>query len=146
LRDRQQPAAEPLALFNTHFDHLGATAREESARLLREKIAVLGKDCAVIVTGDFNTDEGSPPYRALFGPVDDQPSPVVDSYRAAHPERAADEGTFCAFNAATTRGARIDWIGVSRHWQIKSVVIDRTAREGHTPSDHFPVEAVLRRP
>jgi len=42
----------------------------------------------LILTGDFNTDEGSPPYQALFGPVDDQPSPVVDSYRAAHPDRA----------------------------------------------------------
>ena len=145
LRDRRQAAAPPVVFFNTHFDHRGPTARLESARLLRRQAMTLGKGCAVIVTGDFNTDEGSPPYQALFGPVDDQPAPVVDSYRAAHPDRASDEGTFCGFKAETTGGAHIDWIGVSRDWHIQAVVIDRTARDGHTPSDHFPVIATLRR-
>ncbi len=146
LRDRQLPASAPPVLFlNTHFDHRGPTARLESARLLREKIAALGPDCAVIVTGDFNTGEGSPPYRALFEPVDDQPSPVVDSYRTAHPTREPNEGTFCNFQAVAADGARIDWIGVSRDWQIQSVTIDRTARDGRTPSDHFAVIAVLGR-
>jgi endonuclease/exonuclease/phosphatase family metal-dependent hydrolase len=34
---------------------------------------------------------------------------------------------------------------VSRDWQIQAALIDRTARAGHTPSDHFPVVATLRR-
>jgi len=145
LRDRQQPDAAPVAFLNTHFDHRGPTARLESARLLRDKIRELGEGCAVVVTGDFNTTEGTPPYEALFGAVDSQPSPVVDSYRAAHPDRSPDEATFTGFKADVTRGSRIDWIGVSRDWQIKAVEIDRTARNGHTPSDHYPVTAVLAR-
>lgn len=144
LRDRQRTAAPPLVLMNTHFDHQGPTARLESARLLRRQVAILAKNCAAIITGDFNTDEGSAPYQTLFEAAGEAPSPLVDSYRAAHPERAAEEGTFSGFRADATRGPRIDWIGVSRGWEIRAAAIERTARNGRTPSDHFPVTAILR--
>lgn len=146
LRDRRQESLPPIVFFNTHFDHMGTTARLESAKLLRRKIASFADTCSVIVTGDFNTDEASPPYRALFDTVDSAPSPVIDSYRANRPDRLAEkEGTFSSFKADAIGGARIDWIGVSRDWQIRSTKIDHTAREGRTPSDHFPVTAIVRR-
>ncbi len=145
LRDRRHADAPPLVFFNTHFDHMGTTARLESARLLRRQISKLANDNPVIVTGDFNCDDGSPPYQALFSPVDDQPSPVVDSFRANNPDRKPGEGTFSGFKADAIGGARIDWIGVSRDWQIRSAAIDRTARDGRTPSDHFPITVILRR-
>lgn len=144
LKDRRHADAPPLVFFNTHFDHQGTTARLESARLLRRQISKLATDCRVIVTGDFNTDQASPPYHALFGPVDDQPSSIVDSYRTGNPDKQPSEGTFSGFNSEVTNGARIDWIGVSRDWQIRSASIDRTARKGRTPSDHFPITAILR--
>lgn len=146
LRDRQQADMPPLVFFNTHFDHRGETARLQSARLLRWKIAAVATECEVIVTGDFNTDAHSPPYQALFGPINDQPAPVVDSYRAVHPNPEPAEGTFSGFAADTKEGARIDWIGASRHWRIPAATIDRTVKDGRTPSDHFPVTATLRRP
>lgn len=144
LRDRSSPEGPPLVFFNTHFDHQGATARLESARLLRGRIAALVKGSAVVVTGDFNTGEGSPPYAALFGRIELYPSPVVDSYRAVRPQRGADEGTFSGFAATATQGERIDWIGVSRHWLVLQAAIDHTSHDGRTPSDHFAATAVLR--
>lgn len=43
--------------FNTHFDHVGSAAREESARLIAARIAELAGDTApVFVTGDFNVN------------------------------------------------------------------------------------------
>ena len=51
---------------NTHFDHIGKVARIESAKLLRDRVGTLGKDCSLIVTGDFNSVEGSEAYKALF--------------------------------------------------------------------------------
>lgn len=145
LRDRKYPDAQPVLHLNTHFDHRGPTARLESAKLLRKKIEELGNGCAVIVTGDFNAAEGSEPYRALFGKEGDKPPPVVDTYRVAHPEKGANEGTGTAFRATNTRGSRIDWIAVSSQWKVISAEIDRTQRDGRTPSDHFPVNAVLSR-
>jgi endonuclease/exonuclease/phosphatase family metal-dependent hydrolase len=144
LRDRLQPSAKPVLFFNTHFDHRGAKARAESALLLRRRVTEQAESCSLIVTGDFNTDEGSEPYRQLFDPDNGERSPLGDTYRIAYPGRATNEGTFSGFKADATSGPRIDWIGVSRDWQVMKAAIDHTAREGRTPSDHFPVTAVLR--
>jgi endonuclease/exonuclease/phosphatase family metal-dependent hydrolase len=143
LKDRQRPTASPIVFINTHFDHRGPTARLESAKLLRSKVRAFAQGSATIITGDFNTGAGSPPYQALFGPLEDQPSVVVDTFRVIHPQQSAEEGTATGFQASATGGSRIDWIGVSRDWEIRSATIDRTSKSGRTPSDHFPVTAVL---
>jgi endonuclease/exonuclease/phosphatase family metal-dependent hydrolase len=145
LRDRQQPERPPILWMNTHFDHRGKQARQNSAQLLRRKLEELGQGCSLIVTGDFNSGEGSEPYRILFGPWEAKELPLVDTYRAVHPERRGDEGTFSGFRASNVSGPRIDWIGCSRDWRILEAGIDRTARDGRTPSDHFAVYAVLLR-
>jgi endonuclease/exonuclease/phosphatase family metal-dependent hydrolase len=142
LRDRNNASAMPIAFFNTHFDHRGPEARLESARLLREKAADIGRDCSIVITGDFNCGEGSAPYQALLG----GDAPVVDAYRSAHPERDPSEGTFSGFDASATSGERIDWICVSKDWEVASAAIDHSARDERSPSDHFPVTAVLQRP
>lgn len=144
LRDRLQPKAMPLMFFNTHFDHRGEQARVESAKLIRRKVEEAGKNCRIIVTGDFNAGEGSGPYQALFDASEGKPSPLSDVYRAAHPVREANEGTFSGFKTDAVKGPRIDWIAVSREWQVVKSEIDRTQREGRTPSDHFAMTAVLR--
>jgi endonuclease/exonuclease/phosphatase family metal-dependent hydrolase len=141
LKDRKAPDAKPLLYLNTHFDHKGVKARLESAKLIREKMAKLGEGCDVILTGDFNAAEGSAPYKALFADA----SPLVDTFRVAHPTPSKEEGTFSGFKADATRGARIDWIGVSSVWKVLGAGIDRTAKDGRTPSDHFAVTAEVRR-
>ena len=153
LRDRKaanakaagEMTAPPILFLNTHFDHRGPQARLKSAELLRRQIGALAEGCAVIVTGDFNAGEASEPYRALFADVAGQKSPVVDCYRIVHPERTANEGTGSGFKATSTSGARIDWIACSHEWKVLKAEIDRTERDGRTPSDHFPVMAVLQR-
>lgn len=144
LKDRTVPGAPSVLFLNTHFDHTGTAARREAAKLVRAKAVRLGAGCRVVVTGDFNDGEGSEPYAALFGKTDDRPAPLVDTFRAAHPTRGKAEGTFSGFKADATGGARIDWIAASRDWAVVEAGIDRTTRDGRTPSDHFPVTAVLR--
>ncbi len=145
LKDKQTPESKPILFVNAHFDHMGKVARFESAKLVRARLATLGEGCSLVVTGDFNSGEGSEPYQALFDARDKEESPVVDSFRIAHPQRAKDEGTTTGFKAGASTGNRIDWIGVSRDWKVTAASIDRTAREGQTPSDHFPVTATLQR-
>jgi endonuclease/exonuclease/phosphatase family metal-dependent hydrolase len=144
LSDRRQPKAKPLIFFNTHFDHRGQQARLESARLIRRRVTDVAAQCRVIVTGDFNAGEDSPPYRALFGTEDNSASPLRDAYRLLHPARKADEGTFSNFKVGAVSGQRIDWIGFSADWQVLAASIDRSEREGRTPSDHFAVTAIFR--
>ena len=147
LRDRRDADAPPILFLNTHFDHRGPVSRAEAARLIRDRAASLGEGCSIILTGDFNSGEGSIPYRALFDVVEaGRESPVIDTYRRAHPEPGPDDGTSSGFGARPPGGPRIDWIGASRDWEVIDAGIDHTRRDGRTPSDHYPVTAVLRRP
>ncbi len=150
LQDLQAPKSKPVLLLNTHFDHRGVQARIQAARLIRQQLGVLGKDCRLIATGDFNADEGSEPHQALFGEADDDQPSLVDTYRAFHTEIGTNQtdlqpGTFSGFQATAASPRRIDWIGCSEDWEVRLAGIDRTARRGRSPSDHFPVTAVLRR-
>ena len=54
-----------LFFFNTHFDHVGETARIKSAELLLAKINETIGDHPVILTGDFNCTEKERPYKIL---------------------------------------------------------------------------------
>lgn len=144
LRDRRAPTTTaPLLVINTHFDHVGQRAREESARLIRHRAEVLGQGCSIIVMGDFNAGEGAPPYEALVAPTPDRRA-LRDAYRAIHPRRQPDEGTFTAFDPARVNGDRIDWILVDERLTPVSAEIDRATRAGRIPSDHFPVHVVVR--
>lgn len=145
LRDRTDPGAPPIAFFNTHFDHRGPRARLESARLIRRKIDDLSQGCRVVLTGDFNSGEGNDPYRALFGPDAAKSLALRDTFRIVHPTRGEDEGTYSNFRPGPVRGGRIDWIGCSDDWEVRAAAIDHTSRDGRTPSDHFPVTAILRK-
>ncbi|AGA24708.1 endonuclease/exonuclease/phosphatase family protein [Singulisphaera acidiphila] len=143
LRDKTNPATSPIAFFNTHFDHRGRKARLESARLLRKKIGELGEGCRIVVTGDFNSDEGSEPYQALFEAAEPSRT-VLDTFRVAHPTKAKGEGTITDFRAGVSSGPRIDWIGCSTDWEVQEAAIVHAARDGRTPSDHHAVTTVLR--
>ncbi len=143
LKDRNQPDAKPILFLNTHFDHRGENARRESANLIRSKLEEWNKQCRLVVTGDFNAGEGSKPYAALFVTDKRGDSPVIDTFRSKFPDKSNNEGTFSGFQADKTTGDRIDWIGCSLDFVVREASIDRTAKEGRTPSDHFAVTAVL---
>ena len=143
LNDNENEKAPALLFVNTHFDHRGRVARTESAKLIRkriEKLVAIAEEPAVIVTGDFNTPEGSEPYKAFLDGNDQ----LVDTYRESHPDKQENEGTFNGFKGRTG-GGRIDWVLASPSLRIIEAKIDRTNEEDRYPSDHFPVTAVLER-
>ena len=145
LADKADKAALPILFLNTHFDHQGAEARRESAALIRRYFDEHGTGCRLVITGDFNAGEGTPPYEALFAAEGDKASPLIDTIRVAVPTRdaAGPEGTFTGFDGKSTGGERIDWIGCSRGFRVAEAGIDRSERDGRTPSDHAAVTAVL---
>lgn len=133
-----------VMFFNTHFDHRGAQARLESAKLLRSRVGMSQPSWSVIVTGDFNTTEDDPPYAVLVkGQTQIRGRELVDVFRAVHPERGEEEATFNGWRPVT-RGRRIDWILCSTNLEPVEARINRSRPGGRLPSDHYPVEAVLR--
>lgn len=141
LKDRN--TQQLLVFINTHFDHRGPTARLESMKLIRKFVDDLPIDTAAIVAGDFNTTEDRAPYIVMTGETNDKASKLTDSYRQVHPQRQDDENTFSGFKS-NTHGSRIDWILHTAPYLAESAAIDRTSRNGRNPSDHYPVNVVLK--
>jgi endonuclease/exonuclease/phosphatase family metal-dependent hydrolase len=127
-----------LAL-NTHLDHLSSPSRVRSAEVIREQVA--GQSLPTIVTGDFNAGTKSPAYRALF-----EGEALQDAWVAAAHRPTPESGTFGGFQAPRPTGRRIDWIAVSPDVQVDSAAINARMVDGRWPSDHVPVQAVVRLP
>lgn len=137
LKDKHSDGREFL-FANTHFDHRGLEARKQSGILLRHRLFEMAPKLPIIVTGDFNCDEGSEPYRELL-----KENALRDSYRKVHPNRSDNEGSFHPFNGKPG-AARIDWILATEQFYATEAAIDHTNIDGRYPSDHFPVTAVFQ--
>ena len=147
LANKNEPTATPsteliprseLFVVNTHFDHRGATARTESAKLIRERATALAGNRPILMMGDLNFGPKAPGYTPL------SKAPWLDTYRAIHPEPKAGEGTFSGFRGKRN-GSRIDYI-FSSGLKVAAATIDRRERDGRNPSDHFPVTATFKFP
>ena len=130
-------------LLNSHWDHISGPAREQSAALIRKRIATLGRTMPTIVTGDFNSPEDTPALAEIRGDHDPTGLQLKDSYRLVHPDRTEEEASFNRWRGET-KGSRIDFILTTDEFTAKAADIVRTNYEGHWPSDHYPVTANLQ--
>ena len=131
-------------VFNTHFDHRGAVAREESARLLLREIRRIAGDSPFILTGDFNSEENSQPIAILTGSEGPAVRYLADAMKISETPHHGPEQTFCGFNVRDgIVGGRIDYLFVSRHFSVLSHATLTDFTGDHFPSDHFPVMSEL---
>lgn len=63
LKDRK--TGKIFMAVNTHFDHVGVTARRESAKLIMRKIQEIVGEQPAVVTGDFNVTEDDEAYKTM---------------------------------------------------------------------------------
>ena len=139
LQHRDNPFVEIFAI-NTHFDHRGQKAREESASLVRRTVESLGGK-PVIVMGDFNSSPDSLAHERLTKSTGNL-AELHDCWQwLRNSEEAA--GSFTGFKEPST-SPRIDWILVNRRFQPLETEIVRTKYDGRLPSDHYPVTATLK--
>lgn len=133
-------------VFNVHLDHQSQPSRERSTALLLERILTRRlPDEPVIVTGDFNAGEQNAAITQLLRNAGTSGAPLIDTFRASHPDEKV-VGTFTGFTVGQTSGDKIDYVLVTPGVEVLSAGIDRTARDGRYPSDHFPVTARVRLP
>lgn len=143
LRDKKGED-RPFGFGNTHFDHRGKKARLESAKILRARAEAISDEVPVIIAGDFNNGEDDPPYAVLVRAEQSEGEVWIDSYRAIHPTRTDREGTASRWTGNRS-GKRIDWILHSPEFLTLSASINYFNEKGRLPSDHYPVQAILRR-
>jgi endonuclease/exonuclease/phosphatase family metal-dependent hydrolase len=141
LRDRLSEDAE-FVFANTHFDHRGPEARLQSAKLIRKRL-IDESEWPFVMTGDFNCGFQSEPYQALVSPPDSESRRVHDSFHDIHPKQTGREGTTSQWNGSAN-GARIDWILHTGGFITLNADIDHLQQQGRFPSDHYPVNAILK--
>ena len=120
-------------VFNTHFDHVGNTAREESAKLLLEKIQMLNiNEDPVLLIGDFNAEENSKVIDILI-------QKLRDTKRDYEIEHKGPVGTFNNFLNNQEIIKRIDYVFSKGFQTISHQHIDKKLESGDHISDHLPV-------
>ncbi len=122
--------------FNVHFDHQGVKAREESGKLMKEKIKEIAGNHPVIATGDFNSHPETIQIKILSEFLN-------DSYHVSDTPPYGPAGTFTRRFENPIGQHRIDYIFVSDHFKV-SKYAHLTDNDGkYYPSDHIPVTSIL---
>jgi endonuclease/exonuclease/phosphatase family metal-dependent hydrolase len=128
---------------NTHFDHVGEQARQESARLIRRRAAALADGMPVVVTGDLNADPASASYRILTrDTIADATPPFRDAMVVSRDGHYGPTSSWTAFRAIEP-GRRIDYVLVSPQVRVLKHAILPDSWDGRFPSDHLPVLAAV---
>jgi endonuclease/exonuclease/phosphatase family metal-dependent hydrolase len=149
-RFRDRASGDTLFVVNTHFDHVSAEARRRSARLILESTDGLAGGAPVVVMGDFNATEDSPPYRVLTrtdsaaaGGDAGSALRLRDAFHASEQPHHGPASTYNGFDGRLHEGRRIDHVFVGPRVQVRrhGTLTDRW--NGRFPSDHCPVLAEI---
>ena len=128
-------------VFNTHFDHQGVEAREQSAALIREKVRVLAGSTPFVLTGDFNAGEKDSCYRILVS-RSGRPPFFHDAMHQTLVPHAGPGVSYTGFPfVSDIPRERIDFIFVNDAAQVRRhAILDARRGPGYI-SDHLPVIA-----
>ncbi len=124
---------------NTHFDHVGVTARKESAKLIMSKIQQIVGDKPAVVTGDFNVTESDEAYQTMVT----NEFKMNDAYHMTT-RRSGPTYTFHGFSRVSPEKAdKIDFIFVTPSVKVKRTYIYQED-PNYQISDHNPHWADLK--
>ena len=124
--------------FNTHFDHMGEIARNESAKLLLQQIESIAGKIPVVITGDFNCSDSDRPYQTLTR--DTNACQLTDALHISKILHHGPMSTFAGnFQASGMIDHRIDFIFTSKSVSVLKHAILSDSWNGNLASDHLPV-------
>lgn len=128
---------EQIWILNTHFDHVGKTARINSSRLILQNLKELNvNEDPVILMGDFNADTEEETIQIITSYLDD----------AMHLSKNPHSGPHGTFNGFTQDPInwRIDYFFVSHINVLHYEHIDKRLDNNKHISDHLPVSITVR--
>lgn len=137
---RSRHTQNEFFVFNTHLDHVGDTARVESAKLILKTIQDIAGETPVILTGDFNFTPEAQPYTILT-----RGSGLNDSHLLAEEKHIGPDFTFSGFKVdPNIARRRIDYIFLSPHFTVGRHGAISDFNNGFYPSDHLPVISEIK--
>jgi endonuclease/exonuclease/phosphatase family metal-dependent hydrolase len=131
---------------NTHFDHIGEHARQESARLIRERLATIdAAGLPLVMTGDLNSRPTSVAYRIFTrDTIANAFPPLVDAMKASREGHyGPPSSTVSGFRGIGREGDIIDYVLVSPLVEVQKHGILPDSWDSRFPSDHLPVLSTL---
>ncbi len=133
----KKDSGEKFYVFNTHFDHVGEEAREQSAQLIIKEIERINdEDLPVVLMGDLNLEPEAKPIQYLSGQMN-------DSKKTAEKLVFGPEGTFNGYNFKEPVNRRIDYIFTTDDFQVQKYAVLSDSKNLKYPSDHLPVLVTL---
>ncbi|EAS45302.1 hypothetical protein C9J48_08625 [Photobacterium profundum] len=137
VRLEEKGTGKRVLVFNSHFDHIGKVARQESAKLMSDRAKEIigdGND-AVIVLGDLNferTDTVS--YHAITNLFNDAREITKAPFKGADNGKAY---TYHGYGNAPSED--IDYIFVNDSLTVNTFEYKNVIRDGIYSSDHLSV-------
>ena len=139
-RFREIKSGREIMFVNTHFDHVGETSRQESAKVIARKMTELANGLPTLLTGDFNTPPGSPGIQTI---LDLQSPKLYNTQTRSATPHFGGEASFNGFGTAEPR-PYIDFIFATRHFKVLRHGFV-TMKQGEVyVSDHWPVWAEMK--
>lgn len=132
-----------FVMVNTHFDHIGKTARLMSSTIIKSYLAGMESganldntgtriEIPMIVSGDFNSEPTEESYKMI---VNEEISLVLYDSRPA----SSTTGTFCGFKVGGMPCRTIDFIFHTKQWVVRNYQVIADNDGTYYPSDHLPV-------
>jgi endonuclease/exonuclease/phosphatase family metal-dependent hydrolase len=127
-------SGERFYVFNTHFDHIGEQARQNSSKLIYSKITESNpENYPCILMGDLNLTPETTAIQYLCEVLDETKS-------LAGENSTGPQGSFNGFKHAEPVTDRIDYIFISKgDGKVNQFKIIDDQVEERYPSDHLPV-------
>ncbi|MCU4156455.1 endonuclease/exonuclease/phosphatase family protein [Carboxylicivirga sp. A043] len=128
-------------VFNTHFSHVSAFARNESAILLLNKIKTIAGKAPVVLMGDFNAQ----PSERMYSTLTDNWEGYLQLWDTRYLPIENDEANFQTFNGFKheTPEVVIDHIFTNGFFDVKSFSTHHVIKNDVFISDHYPIMAQL---
>lgn len=137
MRLKDKKSGNSFYFANTHFDHRGSQARENSAKMIVEKIGELDESEPVIVVGDFNCPPKSKPYETLVA------NTLSDARVSGEKTVEGPKSTWNGFREIIP-GRIIDHIFVSPSVNVTEFQIHNPKTDSERfASDHLPVRIAV---
>ncbi|PSW16810.1 hypothetical protein C9J01_04540 [Photobacterium rosenbergii] len=128
-----------VLVFNAHFDHIGQTARQESAKLLGKKADEItgGAGDAVIVLGDLNFERSdTDSYQSLTDLYQDAREITKQPFSGVNGDK---EQVFTYHGYGKEKPEDIDYIFVNEKLAVNTFKYQNVVKDGIYASDHLSV-------
>jgi endonuclease/exonuclease/phosphatase family metal-dependent hydrolase len=129
---------DTVLVINTHFDNVNQFAREKSAELIHRYFENYFGKIPIVLLGDFNVSDDNKVYSYIVDSIG-----LKDAWTGAGNKTDSSSFTYHGWKSDVGL-SRIDYIFISRHFDVTRANRNAEKMDGIYPSDHFGVEVDLK--